>query len=93
MGLKSRFRADLRSWKAMGTWSLVVRSAAIGAFAGFAAWASVFALRLLFDSGGPGVIALVLAVPRGALFAVIIALILRAYWNRTHRRGRSDNQT
>ena len=92
MDLKSQFHKDLRSWKAMGTWSLVVRSAAIGAFAGFAAWALVFAIRLLFDGSGPSVIALVLAVPRGALFAVVLALILRAYWNRRHSQGGSDDR-
>ena len=90
--MKSQFHKDLRSWKAMGTWSLVVRSAAIGAFAGFGAWALVFALRLLVDGSTPSVIALVLAVPRGALFAVVLALILRAYWNRTRRQGGSDDR-
>ena len=82
----------LRSWIAMGKWSLVARFAAIGAFAGFASWALVFAGHLLFDIGRPSGIALVLAVPRGALFAVVLGLILRAYWIRRHRQGGSDDR-
>lgn len=36
----------------------------------------------VFDFDKPSVLPLVLAIPRGALYGVIIALILRAYWNR-----------
>jgi hypothetical protein len=75
---------DLRSLRAMGTWSLVLRLATLGAFAGFAAWAVVWVAHLLFDVGQPSTIALVLAIPRGAIFATVLALALRAYWSRTH---------
>jgi hypothetical protein len=74
--------AGLRSWNEMGKWSLLVRLAAVGALAGFAAWTVVFVAHLLFDVGRPSAIALVLAVPRGAIFGVILALLLRGYWNR-----------
>ena len=76
--------SGLRSYRRMGKWSLVVRFAAIGAFAGFAAWIVVFVAHLLFDVGRPSGIALLLAIPRGAIFGVVLALILRVYWNRTH---------
>ncbi len=73
---------SLRSWNAMGLWSLVVRLAAVGAFAGFVSWALVFVVGPLFDIGRPSTIALLLAIPRGAVFGVLLALILRVYWNR-----------
>jgi hypothetical protein len=74
----------LHVYRAMGTWSLVVRLAALGAFAGFAAWTVVFVAHLLFDVGRPSGIALLLAIPRGAIYAVVLGLILRVYWNRRH---------
>jgi len=74
--------AGLRAWQAMGKWSLVVRLAAVGALAGFAAWALVFVAHLLFEVSRPSTIALLLAIPRGAIFGTVLALILRAYWNR-----------
>jgi len=73
---------SLRSWKSRGTWSLVVRLAALGAFAGFASWALVWVLDLMFRFGRPSAMALVLAIPRGAVFGVVLALVLRVYWNR-----------
>jgi len=90
--LRQRMMTDLRSYRAMGTWSLVVRFAAVGAFAGFAAWTMAFAGHLLFDIGRPSGIALVLAIPRGAVFGVVLALILRVYWNRPHRNGGFDER-
>jgi len=73
----------LRSWQALGKWALVVRLAGLGAFAGFAAWAFVFAADLLFHTGRPSVTALLLAIPRGAIFGVVLALILGMFWNRS----------
>lgn len=75
---------SLRSWRALGTWSLVLYLATVGAFAGFAAWAVIFVAHLLFDVGRPSGIALLLAIPRGAIYAVVLGLILRAYWNKPH---------
>ena len=72
----------LREWSAQGKWSLAARFAAIGAFAGLVAWGAVFLASLFFDIGRPSGMALVLAIPRGALFGVILAFILRAYWRR-----------
>jgi hypothetical protein len=81
---------NLRSLSAMGTWSLVLRLATLGAFAGFAAWAVVWVAHLLFEVGRPSTIALVLAIPRGAIFAIVLGLILRACWNRTY--GQHDSK-
>ena len=84
-----RIMTTLRSWGAMGKWPFVLRLAAVGAFAGFAAWALAFALYLIFGSIKPSALALLLAVPRGALFGVVFALVLWLYWNRG--RGRDDS--
>jgi hypothetical protein len=78
----------LRTYRAMGKWSLVGRLAAIGAFAGFVAWALAFAAGPIFGVGRPSGIALLLAIPRGAIFGVVLALILRVYWNRP--RGQDE---
>lgn len=77
---------ELSSWYALGKWSLVLRFATVGAFAGLVSWVLVYALHLLFDISKPSVMALLLAVPRGAVFGVILALILWMYWSRTQGR-------
>ena len=84
--------AGLREWQAMGTWSLVVRCAAVGAAAGFLAWAVVFAAHLLFDTDRPSAIALLLAIPRGAIFGIVLALVLRAHWNRLRGQHSSNER-
>lgn len=76
----------LRSWYAMGKWPFILRLAAVGAFAGLASWLLAYVLPLLFDISRPSVMALVWAVPRGALYGVILALILWMYWSRTEGR-------
>jgi hypothetical protein len=73
----------LQSWQALGIWTLVLRLAAVGAFAGVAAWALVFAADLLLHTGRPDVRAFLLAVPRGAIFGVVLALILGLFWRRS----------
>ena len=73
---------QLRSWQAMGTWALLWYLAAVGAFAGLAAWTLFFVGHLLFDISQPSGTALLLAIPRGAIFGVILGLILRIYWRR-----------
>ncbi len=63
-----------------------MRLAGIGAVAGLASWLLVYALRLMFDAGSPSIRELLWAVPRGALFGVILGLILGAYWDRRENR-------
>jgi len=65
----------LRSWYAMGKRSFVLRLAAVGAFASLVSWVLVYGLDMLLDIR-PSTTALLLAVPRGAVFGVILALIL-----------------
>jgi len=73
----------LRSWHTLGKSALVVRLAGLGALAGFAAWAFVFVADLLLETGRPSVTALLLAIPRGAIFGVVLALILGMFWKRS----------
>lgn len=82
---KQQMMTTLRTWLSMGIWPFLLRFAAIGAVAGLAAWSVVLLGHLVFDISKPTPLALLLAVPRGALFAVILALILRVYLNRSHR--------
>ena len=65
---------------------LVVYSGFVGAVSGFVAWVLVLGIRELFDGSRPSVMALILAIPRGAVFGIILALILRAYWKRRSRQ-------
>ncbi len=60
----------------------------IGAVAGLAAWGVVLAAGALFEFDKPGVVALLLAIPRGALFGAVLAVILHAYWKR--HPGKND---
>lgn len=76
--------------RAMSRWSLVVRLGIAGAFAGFAAWMVVLAAHVLFSAGRPSGISLLLAIPRGALFGIILALILHAFWSK--RSGRNESE-
>jgi len=78
----------LRSWYAMGFGPFIARLAAIGAVAGVASWALVFALSPLFDTGRPDALVLLSAVLRGALVGVVLAVLLRTYWNRQESGGR-----
>lgn len=73
---------SLRSWYALGKWPFILRFAGIGAFAGLASWTLAYAMYWLFDISKPSALALLLAVPRGAVFGVILALILWIYWSR-----------
>ena len=83
----------LSTWRSLGRWPLALRFGAIGALAGFVAWAVVFVASPLFDVAQPSTIALLLAVPRGALYGVILAIILRAYWDRSQRHRDSESNT
>jgi RsiW-degrading membrane proteinase PrsW (M82 family) len=78
--------------RAMSRWSLVVRLGMAGAFAGFAAWAVVLAAHILFGVSRPSGVSLLLAIPRGALFGIILALILHAFWNRPSGRNESKGR-
>ncbi len=70
------------SMREMKRLALVVRLGLIGAFAGLGAWILVLAGHFVFGIGQPAIVALVLAIPRGALFGAILSLILHAWWRR-----------
>ena len=70
------------SLRAMSLAALVVRLALTGAFAGLVAWLAALALYPLFEASRPSWVALLLAIARGAVIGMILALVLHAYWKR-----------
>ena len=80
--VKEGMTLNWSSMRAMAQSELVVRLTAVGAVAGVLAWLLVFALHVLFEVTRPSAMALLLAIPRGAVFGVIVAVILHAYWRR-----------
>jgi hypothetical protein len=83
------------NWKAMRLLSLpalLVRLALAGAIAGLVAWLAVLGLHLLFAVSRPSWLSLLLAIPRGAVFGMILALVLYAYWKRQPGAGEVEVQ-
>jgi hypothetical protein len=74
--------ASLSTYRTLSRWALVARFALVGFFAGFFAWVLVLGLRSLVDGSQPTITSLFWAMPRGALFGAILALILHAWWQR-----------
>jgi hypothetical protein len=74
--------ADLSKYRALSRWALVGRFALLGFVAGFVAWVLVFGLRTLAGDSGPTITSLLWAMPRGALFGAIFALVLHTWWRR-----------
>ena len=74
--------------RAMSRSTLVARLGLVGAVSGIIAWAVMLVAHLVFGVDRPSVTSLLLAIPRGALYGVILALILHAYWKR--HPGNSD---
>ena len=68
--------------RAMSLPALVVRLGLVGAFAGLVAWLTVLGLHLFFEVARPSWVALLLAIARGAVVVMILALVLHAYWKR-----------
>jgi hypothetical protein len=58
---------------------------AVGALAGALAWCVVLVGHFAFEIGRPTRLALLLAIPRGSLFALLIGFGLRMWW-----RARGD---
>ena len=80
--VKERVTISWNSIRAMSLSSIVVRLGLVGAIAGFVAWVVVFGMHVLFEVSRPSAMALLLAIPRGAVFGIILALILHGYWKR-----------
>jgi hypothetical protein len=53
---------------------------AVGGVAGLLAWGLVLVGHLLFEISKPSWTSLLLAIPRGSLFAVLIGFALRLWW-------------
>ena len=75
--------AQLSTYRTLSRWALVARFALVGFFAGFFAWLLIFGMRLISADIGPTISSLLWAMPRGALFGAILALILHAWWHRS----------
>ena len=74
--------AGLSKYRALSRWALVGRLALLGFVAGFIAWVLVFGLRTLAGDSGPTITSLFWAMPGGALFGAIFALVLHTWWRR-----------
>ncbi len=77
---------DLNTLRAMSLPRLVAYLAVVGCLAGLFAWMLVFGGHIVFEISRPTWTSLLLAIPRGGLFAVVLGLVLRWYWSR--RRGK-----
>jgi hypothetical protein len=64
--------------------------AVVGGLAGLFAWMLVFGGQIVHEISRPTWTSLLLAIPRGGLFAIILGLVLRWYWSR--RRGRAASE-
>ena len=63
---------------------------AVGALSGLLAWCLVLVGRLAIDGSRPTLLSLMLAIPRGSLFALILGCGLRIWWRI--RRDTKGNQ-
>jgi len=66
----------------LSRWELIARFAIWGFIAGLLAWSLVFGLHILADVGKPTLTSLLWAMPRGAFFGAILALIMHVWWQR-----------
>ena len=78
--------------RAMSLSALIVRLGLVGASAGLVAWLTVLGLHLLCEVSRPSWVALLLAIPRGAVVGVLLALVLHAYWRRHPGTGGKKGQ-
>lgn len=82
-------RTDLGTLLRMPVPHLVAYLIATGALAGVFAWCLALVGHLAFETGRPSYLSLLLAIPRGSLFALIVGFALR-HWSR--RRGDAANE-
>lgn len=80
--VQARMTNNWNLMRAMSLSSIVVRLGLVGTIAGLVAWVMFLGLHGLFEMPRPSGMALLLAIPRGAFFGMIFALILHAYWKR-----------
>ena len=75
--------AELARLRAMSLPQFFAYLALVGGVSGFLAWLLILGGHFVFGIGKPTSLSLLFAIPRGSLFAVILGLALRWYWNRT----------
>jgi putative flippase GtrA len=80
------------SMREMSLSALIVRLGLVGALAGLVAWLTVLSLHLLSEGSRPSWVALLLAIPRGAVVGMILALVLHAYWKHHPGTGKMKGQ-
>lgn len=66
--------------RALSLSALIVRLGLVGASAGVVAWLMALGLAPVLEVSRPSWADLLLAIPRGAVAGMIVALILHAYW-------------
>jgi len=75
---------ELRRLRAMSRSQFFGYLVLVGGIAGLFAWILVLCVHFAFGIDKPTWSALLFAIPRGSLFAVVLGLLLRWYWK--HRR-------
>lgn len=75
--------SELRRVRAMSLSQFLGYVVVVGGLSGLLAWLVVLGGHLVFGISRPTLSTLLLAVPRGSLFAVILGLALRWYWSRS----------
>lgn len=78
----------LRAWYGLGTRTLLSRLAGVGACAGFFAWALFYYGHDLVGADRPTLEVLFWAMVRGALFGVLLGIVLVSVWKRRRGDGR-----
>ncbi len=73
-------RTDLGALRRMAVPHFVGYLVVVGALSGLFAWCLVLAGHLAFDIDRPTWLALLLAIPRGSLYALIVGFGLRLWW-------------
>ena len=85
-------KTNWNSMRARSLSALILRLGLVGAFSGLVAWLAVLGLHLLFEVSRPSWMALLLAIARGAVVGMILALVLHAYWKRHPGTGEMKGQ-
>ena len=73
-------RTDPGALKRMSVRQFVAYLVIVGAVAGVFAWCLVLAGHFAFEISRPTWLALLLAIPRGSLFALMVGFGLRLWW-------------
>ena len=77
--------SDLGTLRALSLPRFVAYMVVVGGLSGLLAWMLVLGGHMVLGIGKPSLPSLLWAIPRGALFAVVLGMVLRWHWRR--RRG------